>query len=923
MKRMNWMKKLFVTFPIALGCLTLCVPEAFGQSPTFTVIGQYTDRENEVTVSLYMETLEKFTSILSADPLSATDPERIVADSLNVNVPPVDRTFLMREDIVLPRCDGPPACFFQATIDVVPLVDEGAIIFDVPYVILAVYTDNVGRSPGAGLDPVVMFYGTNSPGAFIFNEADFQTENTGFFVEALVDPITERPIGEAPGTTEELVDIAWRANNFPDDATITLFYDRDNVFDLRDSQGQLIASDLVGGASLVLNGNQFFSNNGVEGIDYGTIDLTSDPRFPPPPPTGAIDASQFPNSIEFDDPFSWDFSAIPQGRYYIYAFLNTGGKELIVDYSTYALQIGTSGGDDIPRWPFLIGNAVDDRFVQGVAINDVVPSATNLDVVAVAQSGLFRVLDHLGRSWPPYEIDLQVTIDTAPSVTDIDGDDELEIILGTNLLSSDSNPVFQGQNAILSIDPDFKPAYEALLANVRGGTMTLQQGLDAFELRNDIYFIPPGHRVFSTPFVQDSGNEGAHEVVYVSRPSSDTGNSIIEAVIFSDEEGVAPQAVASIQPAGVGILGTPAVGNVDADPEPEIVVGSKNGFVYMFELSSGSIGAPIFQLVDAALQSESLLRAPALADIDGDGEMEIFIAVTERDRDLPGKTQLHLMNGDGTSAVPGADPDDTLLYEPLQEFSSLSTPVVARLGVDSASPLAVLFATEGAFVGIEVGDPAGPQMLFEENFGGSNRTFAASSPIVGQTHPGNGAYEIVIGGGRGTLGNLFGVVYNTDEGELEVLSGFSSHLEPILPGRAAPASILGSPEMADLDGNQQTDVVYTNEEGYIDRFEAPDAFAEPLVPADFPWPFFKHDHNRSGALGENPVPVAPFRPGDINRDGVVDENDLFDMALRWSQRRSFPVPTDDSEGGKVADDGRKMPQEMLLKVLFNLRLKED
>ena len=915
------MKLFLMNLILATVCLAVADPWAMGQTPTYQVVGQYTDRENEVTVDLYIETLEKFLSIAAVDPLSATDPERIVADSLDVLADPEDRTFLMVEGINLPRCEGPPPCFFQSLIDPLPLVQQGVLIFDVPYIVLAVYTDNVERAEGGSSDLEIRYYGTHSPGVFVFDSADFvQQQKTGFLVEAFVDPFTERPIGEAPGTTEERVDIGWLARNVPTGATATLFYDRDNIFQIRDDQGTLLAT-LVGGASVTFNENEFFSNNGVAGIDYGVIDLTSDARFPPPPPTGSIDTDTYDNTLDEGDPFNWDFSAVPQGRYYVYALLRSEGKEIILDYSTYALQIGTSGGEEIPRWPFLIGDAVDDRFVQGVAINDVVSSATNLDVVAVAQSGLFRVLDHLGRSWPPYEIDLDVTIDTAPCVTDIDGDDVLEILLGTNLLSSDSNPLFEAQNAILSIDPVFRPAYEQALAAVRAGTHTLQEALVQFGLLNDIYFIPTGHRVFSTPFVQDSGNEGAHEVVYVSRPVDTEGDSLIEAVIFSDDENTPPQAVASIVPSGVGVLGTPAVGNVDADPAPEIVVGSESGKVYVFELTSGVIGAPIFALDDAALQSESFLRTPALADIDGDGEMEIFIAVSERDRDLPGRTQLHLMHGDGASAVPGS-PDDTLLYEPIQEYSSLSTPVVARLGTANDSPLAVLFATEGAFVGIDVGQPTGTEILFEEGFAGGNRSFASSSPIVGETHPGNGSYEIVLGGGRGTKGNLFGVRYNSATGNLDTLSGFSTHPEPVLPGRAAPASILGSPEMADIDGNQKTDVIYTNEEGYIDRFEAPDSFVEPLVPANFPWPFFKHDHNRSGALGESPIPIAPFKPGDINRDGVVDENDLFEMAKRWSRARSFPS-TDDTGGGKVADDGRKMPQEMLLKVLSNLRVDQE
>lgn len=908
-------KFLTRVFPVLAAAAAVATSAAYAQ-PVYQVVGQYTDRENEVTVDLYMEPLDKFLDIVATDPLSATDPERIVADSINFSLPPGDRTFLMVSDLVLPRCEGPPACFFNAFFNVQSIVDQGLLIFDVPYIVLAVYTDGVPRATGMGGDLDIRFYGTNSPGVFVFDAEDFAVPPFGLIVEAIVDPFTERPIGEIPGSEEEKVDIGWEVTTFPPDSKLTLYYDRDNLFQVRDGGGNLVAT-LPGGTNFQFNNEQFFSNNGVEGIDFGTIDLTSDNRFPPPPPTGAIDVDAFPDTLTNGVPYNWDFSNIPQGRYYIYGLLEFDGRTRVVDYSTFALQIGTSPSGDIPRWPFLIGDAVDDRFVQGVAINDVVASATNLDIVAITQSGKLRVLDHQGRSWPPYEINFDVTIDTAPTVTDIDQDDELEILLGTNFLSSDVNPLFAERNAVVSIDSIFRPAYEQALASVVGGTRTVEEALTDFGLVNDIYFLPPGHRVFSTPFVRELGG-GVREVVYVSRPANSGGDSIIESVAFSDLENVAPAATATIQPVGVGVLGTPSVGNVDGDPELEIVVGSQSGKVYVFELESGAIGNPIFALADAALQSEAMMRAPALADIDGDGDMEIFIAVSERDVDLPGRTQLHLMHGDGASAVPGAEPNETLLYEPLQEFSSLSTPVVAKLGLGAEYPLAVLFATEGAFVGIDVATGPEPVILFEETFGGSNRAFAASSPVVGQFQPGNNAYEIIIGGGRGTSGNLFGVVYDPAAKKLNILPTFASHPEPILPGRAIPASILGSPEMADVDGNQRTDVLYTNEEGYIDLFQSPDAFAAPLLPADFPWPFFKHDHNRSGALGAPPVPVAPFLAGDINRDGVVDENDLFEMALRWSSSKSFPSSID-TGGGKVADDERKMPQQMLMNVLGAIR----
>ena len=89
--------------------------------------------------------------------------------------------------------------------------------------------------------------------------------------------------------------------------------------------------------------------------------------------------------------------------------------------------------------------------------------------------------------------------------------------------------------------------------------------------------------------------------------------------------------------AGNQIWGSPAVADLDGDGSLEIIVSSKNRHLYIFD---GNCNVEMDYDAD-----QYLMGSPALGDIDGDGELEIVVGGYSS----PGK--LFAVNPDGTDVT--------------------------------------------------------------------------------------------------------------------------------------------------------------------------------------------------------------------------------------------------------------------------------
>jgi hypothetical protein len=190
-------------------------------------------------------------------------------------------------------------------------------------------------------------------------------------------------------------------------------------------------------------------------------------------------------------------------------------------------------------------------------------------------------------------------------------------------------------------------------------------------------------------------------------------------------------------------LGGPAVGDVDGDGDLEVVATDLNGGLSVWSHTGQLVASagvdPTFSQDDPAAQDErnrtkpGFASAPALGDLDGDGELEIVAAATDR--------HLYAWHGDG-SAVTGfpvllVDPAKVASIDPITHrvtFAGgsgvreggelIATPAVADLTGDGRAEI-VVGAQEQYVEAPNIGDgTAVLALLGVTGSGGNSRLYA-------------------------------------------------------------------------------------------------------------------------------------------------------------------------------------------------------
>ena len=205
----------------------------------------------------------------------------------------------------------------------------------------------------------------------------------------------------------------------------------------------------------------------------------------------------------------------------------------------------------------------------------------------------------------------------APTLTDLDCDGDLDVFLGTYL----GDTIFVANTGSANA-----PAFTAPLTNPFGldnvggnsspafADLDGDGDLDAFVGRND------GHTLFFE--------------------NTATGGAPGFAAPVTDPFGLAV----------AGVLATPTFADLDGDGDLDAFVGEGMGNT-LFSQNTGSASAPSYAaaLTDPfGLTDVGELASPALADLDGDGDLDAFLG------DLGGDTVF--FENTGTASVPAFDP---------------------------------------------------------------------------------------------------------------------------------------------------------------------------------------------------------------------------------------------------------------------------
>lgn len=211
---------------------------------------------------------------------------------------------------------------------------------------------------------------------------------------------------------------------------------------------------------------------------------------------------------------------------------------------------------------------VNDRMFSGAPAVGDVNGDGDVEVVMGDNDGYVYVINNNGTVETRVHVgDMPVT---TPSLSDIDGDgiDEIVVVEGTYLHVID-----------YSIDEKKYVVY----------------GLDLGS-----YLVPP-------PVLYDVNGDGSDDAVIVSKDAHVFIVDLLNGEIIAETKLNATDTFAS-----------PSIGNVDNDPEPEIVVGTMDG-LYILNMSL-SIKRYFPDL-------QTYQSSPIIADIDGDGENEIIFGL--------------------------------------------------------------------------------------------------------------------------------------------------------------------------------------------------------------------------------------------------------------------------------------------------------
>ncbi len=472
------------------------------------------------------------------------------------------------------------------------------------------------------------------------------------------------------------------------------------------------------------------------------------------------------------------------------------------------------------------------------AIVDLPPGASrHALVLAVDRSGnasadsLFGTIHSAPPTLPGWPQQMSSILGPSPLVAaDLDGDGTREILVGsmweanavhvfradgTEWTDGDQNPgtngVFgktagrvHGAPLVVDIDGDgscevFAPSYDGFVHAWRtngppGAPPALLPGWPVDHGEN-------GSR--TSPVAGDLDGDGALEIVTVSNDGKIRALEVSGAMM--------PGWPRTTRSRGLG--STPAIADLDGDGRDDVVVGATDSTLYVMSGTGADLPGWPLPLGD------KILSSPVLADVDDDGDLEIFVF------DRAGRFwAFHHEDGD---LVPGPDP--------------LPGWPVAIAPLDLAPPSPALADLDGDRVPeIVVNGMEGIVILKSDGtmFPGSpiaTGSTAANSPVIADLD-GDGALDLLVGtDGRHLL------AVHIDGSPLR---GWPRTFTE--PPRTTPA-------VADVNGDGRLDVVVGADDATIRVLE----LSTPDVPGVAPWPGYHGGTDLRGVYrAEEPPPVG-------------------------------------------------------------------
>jgi hypothetical protein len=436
--------------------------------------------------------------------------------------------------------------------------------------------------------------------------------------------------------------------------------------------------------------------------------------------------------------------------------------------------------------------------------------------------------------WPS---EMEGSLPGSPAVGDIDGDGDLEVVVGNKLLYAwhhNGDELRDGDNYAQTWGVLAEHG-EEFAASVALARLDDQPGLDI--VAADLYtrkvycvdyngdLLPgwpqDGENEFrAAPAVGDLDGDGLFEVIAVD------AKGVVYAwhadgLEFRDGDGnPATYGVFYRTPATTFHFQSPAVCDIDQDSLDEIVLGTRVDSVYALNGDGSTVpGWPV------ALNTE-IAGAVAAGDIDGDGLPEIFA----RTKGEWGKA--YVVNHDGTvaSGWPVTIPFRDIFFTPspaLADLDNNGTLEAVVPGWDRFDCRIYLLDHQGNTL------PGWPVV--------ASGDYTESSPVVADVN-GDGGLDVLLAGESGLVH-----AFDLDGDEID---GF-----PVPTGDA----VRSTPFVVDLDLDGDTELVVSGWDRNLYVWDLTGAWD----PNQTAWPTFQSNVHRNGKVGYR-VPTAITPPRDIS-----------------------------------------------------------